>query len=54
MRDGRSATPRFNAAVDVARVQSQGQVARRKRRAKAGFFSNLAYKKSITRLAIGG
>ena len=50
MRDGRSETPRFNAAVDVAHVQKPwakllGESAERKK----DFSENSAYRNSITR-----
>src|SRR5262249_4773678 len=51
MRDGRFATPRFNAAVDGApMLRARSEVARRKSvELKQHFFEILAYRDTITR-----
>src|SRR5262249_38877010 len=51
MRDGRFATPRFNAAVDGApMLRARSKVARRKSvKLKQDFFEILAYRDTITR-----
>ena len=50
MRDGRFATPRFNAAVDVARVQKPGaKLLGESAERKKDFSEISAYRNSITR-----
>src|SRR5258707_5780041 len=50
MRDGRFATPRFNAAVDVAHVQKPGaKLLRESAERKKDFSEISAYRNSITR-----
>jgi len=50
MRDGRFATPRFNAAVDVAPCsEAQAKLLGESAERKQDFFEILAYRNSITR-----